>query len=99
MKIKNTLIILLASLSPAFAWAQEAANINIGLATIGGGLAGLGAAVGIGILGGRLLESVSRQPELEAKLKNNFFLAAGLTDAVPFIALVFSILVVLGVFG
>lgn len=97
MKLKNAVIIFLALL-PLPAFAQEA-GANIGLAAIGGGLAGLGAAVGIGILAGRFLEAIARQPELEAKLKPNFFLGAGLTDAVPIIALVFAMLVMLGVLG
>ena len=99
MKLRN-FFVFAALMMPLQAMAQEAGGaLNVGLAVIGGGLAGLGAAIGIGILGGRLLEAVARQPELESKLKPNFFLAAGLTDAVPIIALVFAILVVLGVFG
>lgn len=98
MKLKNAVVLFLAA-SPLQAFAQEAGAMNVGLAAIGAGLAGLGAAVGIGILAGRFLEAISRQPELEAKLKPNFFLGAGLTDAVPIIALVFAMLVMLGVLG
>jgi len=49
------------------------------------GLGGLGAAIGVGILGGKLLEGSARQPELSAKLQGTFFLAAGLIDAIPII--------------
>ena len=48
-------------------------------------LGGLGAAIGVGILGGKLLESSARQPELATKLQGTFFLAAGLIDAIPII--------------
>jgi len=48
-------------------------------------LGGLGAAIGVGLLGGKLLESSARQPELSAKLQGTFFLAAGLIDAIPII--------------
>lgn len=48
-------------------------------------LGGLGAAIGVGILGGKLLESSARQPELATKLQTTFFLAAGLIDAIPII--------------
>jgi F-type H+-transporting ATPase subunit c len=65
---------------------SAAAFKRMGIA-IGFGLAGLGAAVGIGILAGRLLEAIARQPELEGKLMGRFFLTVGLTDAVPIIAI------------
>lgn len=48
-------------------------------------LGGLGAAIAVGILGSKLLESTARQPELAAKLQVTFFLAAGLVDAIPII--------------
>ncbi|MEM1142400.1 MAG: F0F1 ATP synthase subunit C [Pseudomonadota bacterium] len=49
------------------------------------GLGGLGAAIGVGLLGGRLLEGSARQPELAPKLQTTFFLGAGLVDAIPII--------------
>lgn len=45
------------------------------------GLAGLGTAIGFGILGGKYLEGVARQPELTAQLRSQFFLVAGFVDA------------------
>ena len=50
------------------------------------GLGALGAAVGIGILGGRFLEGAARQPELIPILRTQFFIIIGLLDAVPMIA-------------
>ena len=49
------------------------------------GLAAIGAAIGVGILGGKLLEGGSRQPELIPMLRAQFFIVAGLVDAVPMI--------------
>ncbi|MDZ7783339.1 MAG: F0F1 ATP synthase subunit C [Halioglobus sp.] len=46
---------------------------------------GLGAAIGIGMLGGKLIEGSARQPELAPKLQVTFFLGAGLVDAIPII--------------
>lgn len=48
-------------------------------------LGGLGAAIGIGMLGGKLIEGSARQPELAPKLQVIFFLGAGLVDAIPII--------------
>ena len=50
------------------------------------GLGALGAAIGIGVLGGRFLEGAARQPELIPTLRTQFFIMMGLTDAVPMIA-------------
>ena len=95
MKLFFKLFALLSLFAfPAFAAEGEA--LGKGLATIGAGLAGLGAAVGIGILAGRLLEAISRQPELEGKLMGRFFLTVGLTDAVPIIAIALSLVVLFG---
>jgi len=58
------------------------------------GLGALGAAIGVGILGGKLLEGEARQPELAGKLKGTFFLAAGLIDAIPIIAVGIGLLLI-----
>ncbi len=50
------------------------------------GLAALGAAIGIGILGSRFLDGAARQPELIPMLRTQFFIVMGLVDAVPMIA-------------
>jgi F-type H+-transporting ATPase subunit c len=50
------------------------------------GLAAVGAAVGVGLLGGRFLEGAARQPELIPLLRTQFFIVMGLVDAVPMIA-------------
>ena len=50
------------------------------------GLGALGAAVGIGVLGGRFLEGAARQPELIPLLRIQFFIMMGLVDAIPMIA-------------
>ena len=49
------------------------------------GFGALGAAVGMGLLGGKLLEGTARQPELGPMLQGKMFLLAGLIDAIPMI--------------
>jgi len=51
------------------------------------GLGALGAAVGIGVLGGRFLEGAARQPELIPMLRTQFFIVMGLPDALPVISI------------
>ncbi len=50
------------------------------------GLAAVGAAVGIGILGGKFIEGAARQPDLTGALRTQFFIVMGLVDAIPMIA-------------
>jgi len=49
------------------------------------GLSALGAGVGFGLLGGKFLEGVARQPELLPTLRVNMFIAAALLDAIAMI--------------
>ena len=45
------------------------------------GLGGIGAAIGMGLMGGKFLEGSSRQPELVPMLQGKMFLLVGLIDA------------------
>ncbi len=63
------------------------------------GLGALGAALGIGILGGRFLEGAARQPELTPMLRTQFFIVMGLVDALPVIAIAIGLYVVFAVVG
>ncbi|MBK4775852.1 ATP F0F1 synthase subunit C [Candidatus Pantoea edessiphila] len=51
------------------------------------GLASIGAAIGISILGGKFLEGAARQPDLIPILRTQFFIVMGLVDAVPMITI------------
>lgn len=51
------------------------------------GLASMGTAIGFGMLGGKFLEGVARQPELSPMLMVRMFLMAGLVDAFAAISL------------
>ena len=57
---------------------QAFTAIGIGLMV---GLGAMGAALGIGVMGSKFLESVARQPELAPMLSGRMFLLAGLIDA------------------
>ena len=64
-------------------------NLNMDLlymaAAVMMGLAAIGAAIGIGILGGKFLEGAARQPDLIPLLLTQFFIVMGLVDAIPMI--------------
>ena len=58
------------------------------------GLASLGTAIGFGILGGKFLEGVARQPELGPMLMGRMFLMAGLVDAFAVISIVMGLMLI-----
>lgn len=49
------------------------------------GCGALGTAIGFGLLGGKFLEGVARQPEMAPMLQVKMFIVAGLLDAVAMI--------------
>lgn len=58
---------------------QSATIFAIGIMV---GLAGLGAALGVALVGSRFLESATRQPEMMNALQPKLFVIAGLVDAI-----------------
>ena len=55
-------------------------------------LAALGTGIGFGLLGGKFLEGVARQPELGPMLMIRMFIVAGLLDAVAAISIVMGLI-------
>jgi len=55
------------------------------------GLSALGTAIGFGVLGGKFLEGVARQPDLSPLLMVRMFLMAGLVDAFAAIGIVMGL--------
>jgi len=76
--------------------AQEtvnAGNWGIGLGYgLAAGLAVIGAALGIGRIGGSAVESIARQPEMAGRIFVNMILAAALIEGVALFAVVVSLL-------
>ncbi|MDG2348025.1 MAG: F0F1 ATP synthase subunit C [Gammaproteobacteria bacterium] len=56
------------------------------------GLGALGTAVGFGLLGGKFLDGVARQPELAPMLQVKMFIVAGLLDAISMIGVAIALL-------
>ena len=68
----------------------EAAKILVlGLAT---GFGVIGPGVGLGIIFGKTIESVARQPEMRNELTGLMWIGVGVTEAVAFYAIVFALL-------
>jgi F-type H+-transporting ATPase subunit c len=61
------------------------------------GLGAVGAAIGVGVLGGKFLEGVARQPELLPMLRVQLFIVLALVDAVPMISVGIALYVIFAV--
>jgi F-type H+-transporting ATPase subunit c len=64
-------------------------------AAFGLGLVVLGASIGIGLIGGKALDAVARQPELKNEIRMLMILGAALIEGVAFFAAVICLLIVL----
>ena len=63
-------------------------------AALGSGLATIGAAIGIGRIGGSALEAIARQPEASGDIRSTMIIAAALIEGVAFFAVITCILVI-----
>ena len=64
-------------------------------AAIGLGLIVVGAGIGIGMIGGRALEAVARQPEMRNEIRTLMILSAALIEGVAFFGAVVCLLIIL----
>ena len=63
------------------------AEINGNIATVGYGLATLGPGLGIGIIAGKTVESMARQPEMAGRLQTTMFLGIAFAEVLAFIGI------------
>ena len=68
--------------------AVQAVDTNSGLKTIGYGLSTLGPGLGIGIVAGKTVEGMARQPEMAGQLRTTMVLGIAFTEALALIGLV-----------
>lgn len=61
------------------------------------GLGGLGAAIGVGVLGSKMLEGSARQPELGSMLQAKFFVVMSVVDVIPIIGLAIGLYLIFAV--
>ncbi|EAR16540.1 MULTISPECIES: ATP synthase F0 subunit C [Robiginitalea] len=54
---------------------------------VGAGLAVIGAGIGIGMIGGRAMEAIARQPEAYGKIQTAMLIAAALIEGIGFAAI------------
>ena len=57
------------------------------------GLGAIGPGIGIGIIGGKALEAIGRNPEAESKVRTTMILGIAFAEAVAIYALVISLII------
>ncbi len=57
------------------------------------GLGAIGPGIGIGILGGKAMEAIGRNPEATPKIQTNMILAIAFTEAIAIYALVVALII------
>ncbi|MDR6120991.1 F0F1 ATP synthase subunit C [Neobacillus drentensis] len=68
-------------------------SIGILAAAIAIGLSAIGAGIGNGLIVGRTVEGVARQPELRGTLQTTMFIGVALVEALPIIGVVIAFMV------
>lgn len=64
------------------------AELSGNIATIGYGLATLGPGIGLGILIGKALEGMARQPEVANTLRTNMFIGVAFVEVLALLGLI-----------
>ena len=84
---------MLAALLSVLAAAEDGSDAGKAIALgVGGGLGAVGAGVGIGIIFGKVIESVTRQPEMREEITSIQWLGFALTEAIVFYAFIFGLI-------
>ena len=90
MTLMTILNVLLDAVSDPAVAAATMAKFGAG---IGAGLCVIGAAIGIGRIGGSAMEAIARQPESTGDIRSNMIVAAALVEGVAFLAVVTCFLI------
>ncbi len=68
--------------------AEVSGEIGTGYGAIGYGLAAIGPGIGVGIVAGKAIEGIARQPELAGQIRTTMFIGIALSEALALIGIV-----------
>jgi len=63
------------------------------LAAVGAGLAVIGAGIGLGMIGGKAMEAIARQPEASGDIRGAMLIMAAFIEGAALIAILLSIFI------
>ena len=67
-------------------------SVNVVGAGLAYGLAAIGPGIGIGIVGGKALEAMARQPEMSGRIQTTMFIAIAFTEALALLGFVLALI-------
>lgn len=86
---------LIGLIQTATAAVVDLSPIGGGIAAIAAAIAVIGAAIGIGRIGGNAMEAIARQPEAAGDVRSNMIVAAALIEGVALFAVIVCLLAAL----
>ena len=85
----NTLVVLAQQADPEAYGRKAGKAIALG---VGAGIGTIGPGIGVGFIFGKVIESVTRQPEMRDEITSIQWLGFALTEAVIFYAFIFGLI-------
>lgn len=73
--------------------AGSSETVSGSIATVGYGLAAIGPGIGLGILVGKTIEGMARQPEMAGQLRTTMFLGIAFVEALALLGLIAGFIV------
>lgn len=67
-------------------------SVNVIGAGLAYGLAAIGPGIGIGIVGGKALEAMARQPEMSGRIQTTMFIGIAFTEALALLGFVLALI-------
>lgn len=68
-------------------------DLKVLAAALAIGLGAIGPGIGLGILGGKAMEAIGRNPEASSKIQTNMILGMAFTEAIAIYALVVALII------
>lgn len=72
---------------------MDTEGLKLVAAALAIGIGAIGPGIGIGLIGGRALEAIGRNPEAEGSVRTTMILAIAFAEAVAIYALVISLII------
>jgi F-type H+-transporting ATPase subunit c len=85
----DTLVTLAQTADPKLYGAKAGKAIALG---VGAGLGTIGPGIGVGFIFGKVIESLTRQPEMKDEITSVQWLGFALTEAIVFYAFIFGLI-------
>jgi F-type H+-transporting ATPase subunit c len=84
---------LITEVAPVVAAVDDGADAGKAIALgVGAGIGTIGPGIGVGFIFGKVIESVTRQPEMRGEIQSIMWLGFALTEAIIFYAFIFGLI-------